>query len=166
MLLYSTPKQVIAEIWAYYPEYTIENLYNKINTWGSESNFSRNADFSAAIIMGNISKFCSIICLVNLFIQKPKFQTYIKTGVMFFICLLVVIFSFYLSFMIHADELEQKAYYVVQQVEVDQSFTHIEQCDFDLAYEKVETELRSVEKDSLIDNFRISFRIPKIINID
>ena len=60
MLLYSSSKEIIAEIWTYFPEYTLELLYQKISTLGEECTYVNYVDRSAINMLGNISKICSV----------------------------------------------------------------------------------------------------------
>ncbi len=157
MLLYSTPKEIIAEIWTYFPEYTLESLYQKISILGEESSYAKYVDYSAIHMFDSISKFCSILCIINFFIHKPKIKIYLKTVCLFFTCLCVIVFTFYLQFQKDAKVLEQKAYYVEKQLVLDELSVPTDFNIYQLAIKKVENELRYVAKDVFYGSFCLEF---------
>lgn len=157
MLLYSTPKEIIAEIWTYFPEYTLESLYQKISIMGEESSYAKYVDYSAIHMFGSISKFCSVLCIINLFIHKPKIRMYFKTVGLFLVCLCVIVLSFYLQFQKDAKVLEQKAYYVENQLVLDEPSVPTDFNEYQLAIKKVENELRYVDKDVFNGLFCLEF---------
>lgn len=157
MLLYSTPKETIAEIWTYFPEYTLESLYQKISIMGEESSYAKYVDYSAIHMFGSISKFCSVLCIINLFIHKPKIRMYFKTVGLFLVCLCVIVLSFYLQFQKDAKVLEQKAYYVENQLVLDEPSVPTDFKEYQLAIKKVENELGYVDKDVFNGLFCLEF---------
>lgn len=157
MLLYSTPEEILAEIWTYFPEYTIESLYNKINILGDESSYAKYADYSAIHMFGSIFKFCSVLCIINIFLHKPKIKIYLKTVLLFFICLLAIVLSFYLQFQKDVDVLEQKAYYVEQQLVLDDPSVPTDFEAYQLAIEKIKNELRYIDNEIFFGSFELVF---------
>ena len=156
MLLYSSSKEIIAEIWTYFPEYTLELLYQKISTLGEECSYVKYVDRSAINMLGNISKICSVLCLVNFFIHKPKVKIYLKTTVLLCICLFTTIISFYFQFQKDTKILEQKVYYVEKQLTLDKPTVLNNYEAFQLSVEKVENELRYVENNRFYGSFIVN----------
>nr|WP_300838081.1 hypothetical protein [uncultured Acetatifactor sp.] len=156
MLLYSTPKECVAEIWAYFPEYTLASLYHKISILGEECSYAKYADYSAIHVFGSISKFCSILCVINFFLHKPQFKTYIKTLFLLFSCLIAVVLSFYFQFQKNAKVLEQKAYYVEEQLVLDAPSVATDINAYRIAIGKVENELRYIDNSIFYDSFHIN----------
>lgn len=157
LLLYSTSKGTIAEIWTYFPEYTLDSLYRKISIMGEESTYAKYADYSAIYIFGSISKLCSVLCIINFFLQKPKISIFLKSIFLFLVCLFAVVFSFYLHFQKDIKVLEQKAYYVEEQLVLEDPLVPTDFDAFQLAIEKVENELRYVDKKVFYGSFFLSF---------
>ena len=157
MLLYSTPKEIVAEIWAYFPEYTLQSLYEKINVLGNDSSYAKYADYSYINIFGSIFKFCSLICIINFFLQKPKIKTYLKTVSLFIVCLFVIVLTLYFQFKKTVNVLEQKAYYVVNQLALDDPSVCNDSYKNQLAIEKVENELSYMNSEMSHGAFSIYF---------
>ena len=155
MLLYSTPKEIIAEIWTYFPEYTLVSLYHKISILGEECSYAKYADYSAIHMFSSIAEFCSILCILSFFLHKPKIKNYLRTMFLFFTCLFVVILSFYFQFQKNAKVLEQKAYYVEEQLVLDAPLVSTDINAYRIAIEKVENELRYVDNSIFYDSFHI-----------
>lgn len=76
LLLYSVSPESIAEVWAYFPDYSLELLYRKINTLGTECSYAKYADYGAIYLFCKLSEFCSILCIVKLFLVKPKVKVF------------------------------------------------------------------------------------------
>lgn len=161
MLLYSTPKEIVAEIWTYFPEYTLVSLYQKIDTLGEECSYAKYVDYSAIRMFGSIFKFCSVLCILNFFIQKPKIKVYFKTIFLLFVCLFAIMLSFYFQFQKHAKVLEQKAYYVEKQLVLDDPSVATDFNTYQIAIEKVENELRYIDNNIFYDSFHINIVILK-----
>lgn len=157
MLLYSTPKEILAEIWTYFPEYTIEYLYEKICIWGNESSYAKYADYSAIYMLGNIFKLCSVLCIINFFLHKPKIKIYLKTVFLFLVCLFAIVLSFYFQFRKDTKVLEQKAYYVMNQLILDDPSVPTDFDAYQLAFEKVENELKYVDNNIFYGSFGLDF---------
>lgn len=92
MLLYCTSKDLVRDIWRYFPQYSLELLYNKINILGESCPFVGCFDDNLLYMINNTLKFCSILCILNLGRKKIKMETYLKTVCLFFICLLNCMF--------------------------------------------------------------------------
>ncbi len=157
MLLYSTKKEVVAEIWTYFPEYTLESLYEKINILGNESSYAKYVDYSANHMFESVFKFCSILCVINFFINKPKIKIYLKTVFLFLVCFFAIVLSFYFQFQKEMEVLEQKAYYVESQLILDDPLVLTDSEAYQLAIEKVENELRYVDNQLFYGSFRFDF---------
>lgn len=157
MLLYSTPKEIVAEIWTYFPEYTLESLYQKISILGDESSYAKYADYSAIYMFGNIFKLCSVLCVINFFLHKPKIKIYLKTVFLFLVCLFAIVLSFYFEFQKNTKVLEQKAYYVEKQLVLDDPSVPTDFDAYQLAIEKVENELKYVNHEAFYDSFGFDF---------
>lgn len=162
MLLYSTPKEIIAEIWTYFPDYTLESLYQKISILGDESSYAKHTDYRAIYMFGSIFKFCSILCIINFFINKPKIKIYLKTIFLFLICLFAIVLSFYFQFQKKTKVLEQKAYYVERQLALDDPLVHTDFEAYQLALEKVENELGYVDNQVFYGSFWLDFLFFKL----
>lgn len=157
MLLYSTPKQVVAEIWTYFPEYSLESLYRKISILGEESSYAKYVDHRTISTFDGIFKFCSLLCILNLFLHKPKFKIYLKTVFLFFVCFFAIVLSFYFHFQKDAKVLEQKAYYVEQQLLLEDPSIPTDFYKYQSAIGKVENELRCCENKIFYGSFEICF---------
>ncbi len=162
MLLYSTPKEIVAEIWTYFPEYTLESLYQKISILGDESSYAKYVDYSAIHMFGNIFKFCSVLCILNFFINKPKIIIYLRTLFLFLVCFFGVVLSFYFQFQKDAKVLEQKAYYTEKQLVLDDPLVPTDFEVYQLAIEKVENELRYVDNQVFYGSFGLDFVFLKL----
>lgn len=157
MLLYSTPKHTVAKIWTYFPEYSLESLYRKISILGEGSSYAKYADYRAIYMFGNISKFCSILCILRLFSNKPKFKIYLKTLFLLVICFFAIVLSFYFHFQKDTKVLEQKAYYVEQQLLLEDPSIPTDFYKFQSAIGKVENELQYCEHKIFYGSFGIDF---------
>ena len=107
-------------------------------------------------MLGNISKICSVLCLVNFFIHKPKVKIYLKTTVLLCICLFTTVISFYFQFQKDTKILEQKVYYVEKQLTLDKPTVLNNYEAFQLSVEKVENELRYVENNRFYGSFIVN----------
>lgn len=158
LVLYSVPKEKLAGIWMYFPDYSLELLYNKIDVWGNECSYAKYFDDSAVYMFCKLSEFCSVLCIVRLFFIKTKIKEFLKTLFLFLVCVGMVIFSFFLQFQSHVKVLEQKAYYVSEQLEEDDPLIVLDFDKYVLASEKVENELRHVENKVFYGAFSLEFR--------
>lgn len=145
LLLYSTYKENIAEIWTYFPNYTLEALYEKINIMGAECSYAKYFDNSFCVMLGNIAKICSIFCVLNVFLQKPRARRYLKTLFLLIMCLGMIIFFYYIQFQEEANVLRQKVYYVQQQLVLEKPSVLWNWEKFQIAVENVDNELRYVK---------------------
>lgn len=157
MLLYSTPKEIVAEIWTYFPEYTLESLYQKISILGEESSYAKYVDYSAIHMFGSIFKLCSVLCIINFFLNKPKLKIYFKTVFLLLFCFFAIVLSFYFQFQKDTKVLEQKAYYVEKQLVLDDPLVPTDFEAYQLAIKKVENELRYVDNKVFYGSFGLDF---------
>ena len=155
MLLYSTPKQTVAKIWTYFPEYTLASLYQKIDILGEECPYAKYADYNTIYVFGSIFKFCSVLCILSFFLQKPKIKIYLKTIFLLFVSLLAIMLSFYFQFQKHAKVLEQKAYYVEKELVLDDPSVATDFNTYQTAIRKVENELRYIDNKIFYNSFHI-----------
>lgn len=155
MLLYSTPKEIVAEIWSYFPEYSLASLYHKISILGEECSYAKYADYSAIHMFSSTLKFCSVLCILNFFLQKPRIKTYLKSVFLFLACLFAIVISFYFQFQENVKVLEQKAYYVEKQLVLDNPTVVTDFNTYQIAIEKVENELKYIENDIFYNSFII-----------
>lgn len=157
LLLYSVSSESIAKVWVYFPDYSLELLYRKISTLGMECPYAKYADYSAIHMFCKLSEFCSVLCIVKLFLVKPKIKELFKTGLLFLFCLCMVIFSYFLQFQKDAKVLQQKTYYVREQVELDDPLISFDIDRYVLASQKVENELRYVKHKAFYGAFILDF---------
>lgn len=157
MLLYSSPKEIVAEIWTYFPEYTLESLYQKISILGEESSYAKYVDYSAIHMFGSIFKLCSVLCIINFFLNKPKLKIYFKTVFLLLFCFFAIVLSFYFQFQKDTKVLEQKAYYVEKQLVLDDPLVPTDFEAYQLAIKKVENELRYVDNKVFYGSFGLDF---------
>lgn len=161
LLLYSVPKFTIAEIWTFSPEYTLDELYDKIDILGEECSYAKYVDYSAIHLFASIFEFCSVLCIINIFIHKPKLLIYIKSLLMLMFCFGAIYCCFYLQLQKDANVLEQKAYYVDRQLSLDDPLRSGETEKINCAMEKVEDELSHINYHSY-EVFHIEIVTPKI----
>lgn len=158
LLLYSVPKEKLACIWTYFPDYSLELLYHKIDVWGNDSSYAKYVDNSTLYMFCKISEFCSVLCIVRLFLNEIKVKDFFKTLFLFLFCTGMVILSFFLQFQNNVKVLEQKAYYVSEQLEEENPLVVLDFNKYLLASEKVENELRYVENEVFYGAFSLDFR--------
>lgn len=161
LLLYSTPKFTIAQIWTFFPDYTLNELYEKINIWGSECSYAEYMDYSVIHLFVSIFEFNSVLCMINMFIHKPKFSVYVRSLFMLIFCIGTIYCCFYLQFQKDASVLEQKAYYVNQQLGLEDPLKSKNTEAFDYAMERVENELSYANHHSY-EIFHIQIIIPRL----
>lgn len=159
MLLYFVPKEIITEIWTYFPEYTLLSLYQKINILGEECSYAKYTDYTNVHIFGSIFEMCSIFCVISLFLQKPNIKKYIKTLFLLWVSLFAIFLSFYLQFQKAGKVLEQKAYYVREQLILDNPSVADEYYTYQLAVEKVENEIRYRDSKIFYGAFGVRFEL-------
>lgn len=157
LLLYSVFPESIAEVWTYFPDYSLELLYQKINTLGAECSYAKYADYGAIYMVCKLSEFCSLLCIVKLFLVKPKIKEIFKSGLCFLLCLCMVIFSHFLQFQKDVKVLQQKTYYVREQVELDDPLIIVDNDRYALALKKVENELQYVKHKVFYGAFILDF---------
>ena len=104
-----------------------------------------------------LSEFCSVLCTVKLFLVKPKVKDFFKTGFCILLCLCMVIFSHLLQFQKDTKVLQQKTYYVHEQVEVDDPLISVDSDRYALVFKKVENELRYVKHKAFYGAFILNF---------
>ena len=161
LLLYSVSPESIAKVWGYFPDYSLELLYQKISTLGTECSYAKYANYNAIYMFRRLSEFCSVLCIVKLFLTKLKVKELFKTVFLFLICLCMVIFSYFLQFQKDAKVLEQKTYYVCKQVELDEPLISVDVERYALAYNKVQSELWYVKHKVFYGAFLLDFEWKK-----
>ena len=155
LLLYSTYKEHIAKIWIYFPNYTLEDLYEKINIMGAECSYAKYFDNSFCIMLGNIAKMCSIFCILDVFLQRSRVKKYLKTLFLLIICLGIIVLSYYIQFQKEAKVLQQKVYYVEQQLSLEDPSASCNWEKFQMAVKNVDNELRYVKNKKFYGSFSL-----------
>lgn len=155
LLLYSTYKEHIAKIWIYFPNYTLEDLYEKINIMGAECSYAKYFDNSFCIMLGNIAKMCSIFCILDVFLQRSRVKKYLKTLFLLIICLGIIVLSYYIQFQKEAKVLQQKVYYVEQQLSLENPSASCNWEKFQMAVKNVDNELRYVKNKKFYGSFSL-----------
>ncbi len=155
LLLYSTYKGHIAKIWIYFPNYTLEDLYEKINIMGAECSYAKYFDNSFCVMLGNIAKMCSIFCILDVFLQRSRVKKYLKTLFLLIICLGIIVLSYYIQFQKEAKVLQQKVYYVEQQLSLEDPSISCNWEKFQMAVKNVDNELRYVKNKKFYGSFSL-----------
>lgn len=155
MLLYAVPKGIIAEIWVYFPKYTLETLYDKISILGEECSYAKHVDYTITHVLGNTLKCCSLLCIINMFIRKNKIKEYLKPIFLFIICIISIVVVYYVEFSQNVKVLEQKAYYAEKQLVLENPEKISEYQEFQIAIGRVENELLYVEDKVFYNAFSI-----------
>jgi|GEM_PF-6729942 len=156
MLLYSAPKEIIAEIWTHFPKYTLESLYQKINIMGEECSYAKYADDNIIYMFRSTLEMCFIICIINLFLQKRKIKNYLKTLLLLSVCLGGILISFYFQFQKDVKVLEQKVYYVEGQLALTNPSLDDNFDEYQKSVKKVEDEMRYIEDKTFYNSFIIN----------
>lgn len=161
MLLYSVSKGTLAEVWTYFPGDSIENLNIRINALGEECSYQKYTDYTGILLVGDVCKFCLLLCVVKFWINRKNIKEHLKTAILLFMCLSGIILSFYLQFQKQCDVLEQKTYYVRDKLVTDNSVAQIDMNKYQISYENIENELRYVDNKMFYGAFGIEICIGK-----
>ncbi len=123
MLLFSLDDYHISNIWAYYPNDSLDQIYDRIFKIAKDNaDFNRYKDRSFEYGMRLVSKMVFSLATINLFIpSKKNIRRILKTMILLVGAFGLLVLSHYIDFKKSVDELQQTAYYALNELELENS---------------------------------------------
>ena len=154
-------KDIIAQIWARFPDDTFQTLCSRISQMGSESSFSKNFDYGPIDDILLWLKFINIVALMSCLIAtiKRKWKIAFRGIIAFALSTVLILGSLYFQFTKQEHKFQQEAYYTYTAVLLDG------EVDWDIyvqAEEKADYEYKLYEHEGtdFLHGFGISFVEP------